>query len=117
LGPQELALLLLLAMVTSNLAEFYFMRDYGLRARILAVLFVDHLYVVAAWAFGIDRPLFYVYFARADRAVEVSADFLLNAMFILTELAFVVVPALFPELREVQEEIFRRYRRAQDEGR
>jgi hypothetical protein len=117
LNPQELALLLLLAMVVSNLAEFYFMRDYGLRARILAVLFVDHLYVMVAWAFGIDRPLFYVYFARANRVVEVGADFLLNVMFIVTELAFVVAPALFPELREVQEEIFRRYRRAQDEGR
>jgi hypothetical protein len=108
LSFQQEVLALLFVMVVSNLIEFFLMRDYGLRARMLAVLFVDHIYVLIAWAFHIDYSLFYLYFARVNRVVDVTADFVLNLLFISTEVGFVIVPYLFPELREIEETIFRR---------
>ena len=95
-------------MVVSNLLEFFLMKDYGLRARLLSVLFIDHIYVIIAWAFNINYTLFYVYFARIDRIVDVSADLVLNFLFISTEVSFILIPFLFPELSEVESEIFRR---------
>jgi hypothetical protein len=105
---QQEVLVLLFIMVISNLVEFVVMRDYGLRARLLAVLFVDHIYVLIAWAFRIDYSLFYLYFARVNRVVDVTADFVLNLLFVSTEVGFVLIPYLFPELREIEESIFRR---------
>jgi len=105
---QQEVLGLLFFMVASNLVEFILMRDYGLRARLLAILFVDHIYVLVAWAFHIDYPLFYLYFARVHKVIEISADFVLNLLFIATEIGFIVIPYLFPELREIQETVFRR---------
>ena len=101
-------LILLFVMVVSNLLEFFLMKDYGLRARLLAVLFLDHIYVIVAWAFNINYTLFYVYFARIDRIVDVSADLILNFLFVSTEVSFILLPFLFPELSEVESEIFRR---------
>ena len=101
-------LILLFVMVISNLLEFFLMKDYGLRARLLSVLFIDHIYVIIAWAFNINYTLFYVYFARIDRIVDVSADLVLNFLFISTEVSFILIPFLFPELSEVESEIFRR---------
>jgi hypothetical protein len=98
-------------MVISNLIEFFLMRDYGLRARLLAVLFVDHVYVIVAWAFGINYTFFYLYFARIQRVVDVSADLVLNLLFLATEASFIVVPWLFPEIAEVEEAIFQKSRR------
>ena len=95
-------------MVLSNLLEFFLMRDYGLRARLLAILFVDHIYVIVSWAFNINYTLFYVYFLRIDRAVDVSADLVLNFLFIMSELGFIVLPFLFPEIAQVEDEVFRR---------
>ena len=105
---QQEVLALLFIMVISNLVEFVVMRDYGLRARLLAVLFIDHIYVLIAWAFRIDYSLFFLYFDRVNRIVDVTADFVLNLLFISTEVGFIVVPYLFPELREIEESIFRR---------
>jgi hypothetical protein len=110
---QQEILVLLFFMVVSNLIEFFLMRDYGLRARLLAVLFVDHIYVLIAWAFRIDYSLFYIYFARVHRVVDVTADFILNMLFIMSELAFVIIPYLFPELAKAEESVFRRV----DDGR
>jgi len=101
-------LLILLVMVISNLLEFFLMKDYGLRARLLAVLFLDHIYVIVAWAFDINYTFFYVYFMKIGKAVDISADLVLNVLFIMTEIAFIVLPVLFPELSEIEEEIFRR---------
>jgi len=101
-------LVLLFAMVISNILEFFLMKEYGLRARLLAILFVDHIYVIVSWAFNINYTLFYVYFLRIDRIVDVSADLVLNFLFIMSELGFIVLPFLFPELSEVESEIFRR---------
>lgn len=98
-------------MVVSNLVEFFLLRDYGLRARLLAVLFLDHVYVVVAWAFNIDYDLFTLYLTRVQRYVTISADLVLNSLFILTELAFIVLPYLFPEIREIEEDIFHRNER------
>ena len=95
-------------MVVSNLLEFFLMKEYGLRARLLSVLFIDHIYVIIAWAFNINYTLFYVYFARIGRIVDVSADLVLNFLFISTEVSFILLPFLFPELSEVESEIFRR---------
>jgi hypothetical protein len=105
---QQEVLALLFVMVISNLIEFFLMREYGLRARMLAVLFIDHIYVLIAWAFHIDYSLFYLYFARVHRVVDVTADFVLNLLFISTEVGFIVIPYLFPELREIEETIFRK---------
>jgi len=105
---QQEVLLLLFVMVVSNLLEFFLMREYGLRARLLAVLFLDHFYVIVAWAFNINYTFFYVYFMKIGKAVDISADLVLNVLFILTEIAFIVLPFLFPELSEIEEEIFRR---------
>jgi hypothetical protein len=105
---QQEVLVLLFVMVISNLIEFVLMRDYGLRARLLAVLFIDHIYVLIAWAFHIDYSLFYLYFARVDRTIDVTADFVLNLLFISSEVGFIIIPYLFPELREIEESIFRR---------
>lgn len=105
---QQEILFLLFVMVISNLIEFFLMRDYGLRARLLAVLFLDHIYVIIAWALNINYTLFYIYFARIDRLVAVSADLVLNFLFISTEAGFVLIPYLFPELSEVEEGIFQR---------
>ncbi len=104
-------LLLLFVMVISNLLEFFLMKEYGLRARLLAVLFVDHIYVIVAWAFGINYTFFYLYFARIDRVVDISADLVLNTLFLVTEATFFVIPWLFPELSEIESEIFRKNRR------
>ena len=104
-------LVLLFVMVLSNLLEFFLMRDYGLRARLLAILFVDHIYVIIAWAFNINYTLFYLYFARIHRIVDVSADLVLNLLFMATEASFIVIPWLFPELSEIEEAIFQRNRR------
>ena len=101
-------LALLFVMVLSNLIEFFLMRDYGLRARLLAVLFINHIYVIVAWAFGIDYTFFYLYFDRIGRIVDVSADLVLNFLFISTEVSFIIIPLLFPEIAEVESEIFRR---------
>jgi len=95
-------------MVISNLLEFVLMKEYGLRARLLSILFIDHIYVIIAWAFNINYTLFYVYFARIGRIVDVSADLVLNFLFISTEVSFIIIPLLFPELSEVESEIFRR---------
>ena len=95
-------------MVISNLLEFFLMKEYGLRARLLAVLFLDHIYVIIAWAFNINYSLFYVYFARIDRIVDVSADLVLNFLFIMTEVSFIILPFLFPEIAQVEDEVFRR---------
>ena len=103
-------LLILLVMVISNLLEFFLMRDYGLRARLLAVLFLDHIYVIFAWAFNVNYTFFYIYFAKIGKAVDISADLVLNVLFILTEIAFIVLPLLFPEISEIESEIFRRNR-------
>jgi len=108
---QQEILFLLFVMVLSNLFEFFLMRDYGLRARLLAILFVDHIYVIIAWALNINYTLFYIYFARIDRLVAVSADLVLNFLFISTEAGFILVPFLFPELSEVETKIFQRNRR------
>jgi hypothetical protein len=105
---QQEVLVLLFFMVVSNLIEFFLMRDYGLRARLLAVLFVDHIYVLVAWAFHIDYSLFYLYFVRVRRAVDISADFVLNLLFVLSEIGFIVIPYLFPELRKAEESVFRK---------
>ena len=105
---QQEVLLLLFVMVISNLLEFFLMKDYGLRARLLAVLFLDHIYVIVAWAFGINYTFFYIYFSRIGKAVDISADLVLNVLFILTEVAFIVLPFLFPEISEIEEEVFRR---------
>ena len=105
---QQEVLALLFVMVISNLIEFALLRDYGLRARLLAVLFIDHIYVLIAWAFGVNYTFFYLYFARVGRVVPVSADLVLNVAFLSTELGFIVIPVLFPELNEVEEAIFRR---------
>jgi len=105
---QQEVLLLLFMMVISNLLEFFLMREYGLRARLLAVLFLDHFYVIVAWAFNINYTFFYVYFMKIGKAVDISADLVLNVLFIMTEIAFIVLPFLFPELSEIEEEIFRR---------
>ena len=105
---QQEVLLLLFVMVISNLLEFFLMREYGLRARLLAVLFLDHFYVIVAWAFNINYTFFYVYFMKIGKAVDISADLVLNVLFIMTEVAFIVLPFLFPELSEIEEEIFRR---------
>ncbi len=105
---QQEVLLLLFVMVVSNLVEFVLMRDYGLRARMLAVLFIDHIYVLVAWALHIDYSLFYLYFARVHSVVDVTADFVLNLLFISTEVGFIIVPYLFPELREIEEAVFRK---------
>ncbi len=104
-------LLLLFVMVISNLLEFFLMKDYGLRARLLAVLFVDHIYVIVAWAFNINYTLFYIYFARIHKLVDVSADLVLNILFMATEAGFILIPWLFPELAGIEEEIFRKNRR------
>jgi hypothetical protein len=64
---QQEVLAFLFVMAISNLIEFILMRDYGLRARMLAVLFVDHIYVLIAWAFHIDYSLFYLYFGPQGR--------------------------------------------------
>jgi hypothetical protein len=95
-------------MVLSNLYEFFLMRDYGLRARLLAVLFIDHIYVIVAWAFNINYTLFYIYFERINRIVDVSADLVLNLLFVSTEVSFILLPFLFPEIAKVESEIFRR---------
>jgi hypothetical protein len=95
-------------MVISNLIEFFLMKDYGLRARLLAVLFVDHIYVIIAWALNINYTLFYIYFARIDRLLDVSADLVLNFLFISTEAGFVLIPYLFPELSNLEQGIFQR---------
>ena len=87
------------------------MRDYGLRARLLAVLFIDHIYVIVAWAFNINYTLFYLYFARIHKIVDVSADLVLNLLFMATEAGFILIPYLFPELAEIEEAIFQRNRR------
>ena len=108
---QQEVLALLFLMVISNLIEFFLMRDYGVRARLLAVLFVDHVYVIVAWAFGINYTFFYLYFARIQRVVDVSADLMLNLLFLATEASFIVVPWLFPELASIESEIFQRNRR------
>jgi len=108
---QQEVLLLLFAMTISNLIEFFLMRDYGLRARLLAVLFIDHIYVIVAWAFGIDNTFFYLYFERIHRVVDVSADLVLNLLFLATEASFFVIPWVFPELSEIESEIFRKSRR------
>lgn len=113
---QQEVLALLFVMVISNLIEFALLRDYGLRARLLAVLFVDHIYVLVAWAFNINYTFFYLYFYRVDRVVPVSADLVLNIAFLSTELGFIVVPWLFPEIREVEEAIFRRSERRKTNG-
>jgi len=105
---QQEILFLLFVMVISNLLEFFLMKDYGLRARLLAVLFVDHIYVIIAWALNINYTLFYLYFARIGKIVDVSADLVLNFLFISTEAGFVLIPYLFPELSEVEGEIFRK---------
>ena len=105
---QQEVLFLLFGMVVSNLLEFFLMKEYGLRARLLSVLFIDHIYVIIAWAFNINYTLFYVYFARIGRIVDVSADLVLNFLFISTEVSFIIIPLLFPELSEVESEIFRR---------
>jgi len=105
-------LALLLVMVLSNLIESFLMRDYGLRARLLAVLFIDHIYVIVAWAFGIDYTFFYLYFDRIHRVVDVSVDLVLNLLFLATEASFIVIPWLFPELEEIESEIFQRNRRS-----
>jgi hypothetical protein len=107
---QQEVLVLLFVMVISNLIEFFLMRDYGLRARLLAVLFVDHIYVIVAWAFGINYTFFYLYFERIHRIVDVSADLVLNLLFLVTEASFIVIPWLFPELAEIEEAIFQRNR-------
>ena len=104
-------LLLLFVMVISNLLEFFLMKDYGLRARLLAVLFIDHIYVIIAWAYNINYTFFYLYFARIHRVVDVSADLVLNLLFLATEASFIVIPWLFPELEEIESEIFQRNRR------
>jgi len=111
---QQEVLLLLFVMVISNLVEFVLMRDYGLRARLLAVLFIDHIYVLVAWAFHIDYSLFYLYFARVHKVVDVTADFVLNLLFISTEVGFIVIPYLFPELREIEESVFRKNERGRN---
>ena len=95
-------------MVISNVLEFFLMREYGLRARLLAILFIDHIYVIVSWAFNVNYTFFYIYFARIDRIVDVSADLVLNFLFIMTEISFIILPFLFPELSEVESEIFRR---------
>jgi uncharacterized transporter YbjL len=105
---QQEVLALLFVMVVSNLIEFVVMRDYGLRARMLAVLFVDHIYVLIAWAFRIDYSLFYLYFVRVNRVIDVTADFVLNLLFISTEVGFIIVPYLFPELAKAEESVFRK---------
>lgn len=105
---EQEVIILLFMMVISNLVEFILLRGYGLRARMLAVLFLDHLYVVVAWAFNIDYVLFLVYLERIQRVVPITADLVLNTLFIITELAFIVIPYLFPELKEIEEEIFQR---------
>jgi hypothetical protein len=105
---QQEVLAFLFVMAISNLVEFILMRDYGLRARMLAVLFIDHIYVLVAWAFHIDYSLFYLYFARVHKVVDVTADFVLNLLFMSTEAGFIIVPYLFPELREIEESVFRR---------
>jgi hypothetical protein len=87
------------------------MKDYGLRARLLAVLFVDHIYVIVAWAFNINYTFFYLYFERIHRVVDVSADLVLNLLFLATEASFFLIPWLFPELKEIEEEVFQRNRR------
>lgn len=107
-------LLLLFVMVISNLLEFFLMKDYGLRARLLAVLFIDHIYVIVAWAFGINYTFFYLYFTRIQRVVDVSADLVLNILFMATEVGFILIPWLFPELASIEEEIFRKNRRRED---
>jgi uncharacterized transporter YbjL len=107
-STQQEVLMLLFVMVVSNLVEFALMKGYGLRARLLAVLFIDHIYVLIAWAFHIDYSLFYLYFARVHREIGVTADFVLNSLFVLSEIGFVVVPYLFPELREAGESVFRK---------
>jgi len=111
---QQEVLALLFLMVISNLIEFFLMRDYGLRARLLAVLFIDHIYVIVAWAFGINYTFFYLYFARIQRVVDVSADLVLNLLFLVTEASFIVVPWLFPELASIESEIFRKNRREEN---
>jgi len=95
-------------MVLSNLLEFFLMRDYGLRARLLAVLFIDHIYVIIAWTLNINYTLFYLYFARIDRLLDISADLVLNFLFISTEAGFVLIPYLFPELSNLEQGIFQR---------
>ena len=108
LSLRQEVLILLFVMVISNLLEFFLMKEYGLRARLLAVLFLDHIYVIVSWAFNVNYTFFYIYFARIDRVVDVSADLVLNLLFIMSELGFIVLPFLFPELSEVESEIFRR---------
>jgi hypothetical protein len=103
-------LALLFIMTISNLIEFFLMRDYGLRARLLAVLFVDHIYVIVAWAFNINYTFFYLYFARIHRILAVSADLVLNLLFLATEASFFVIPWVFPELSQIENEIFQRNR-------
>jgi len=105
---QQEVLILLFIMVISNLLEFFLMRDYGLRARLLAILFIDHIYVIVSWAFNINYSLFYVYFLRIDRAVDISADLVLNFLFVSTEVSFILVPFLFPEISQIEDEVFRR---------
>jgi hypothetical protein len=99
-------------MTISNLIEFFLMRDYGLRARLSAVLFIDHIYVIVAWAFGINYIFFYLYFARIHKILAVSADLVLNVLFLATEVSFFLIPWLFPELKEIEEEVFQRNRRS-----
>ena len=111
LSFQQEVLALLFVMVISNLIEFALLRDYGLRARLLAVLFIDHIYVIVAWTFGINYTFFYLYFYRVGKVVPVTADLVLNVLFLSTEAGFIVVPWLFPELKEIEEEIFRRNER------
>ena len=108
---QQEVLLLLFIMVISNLVEFFLMRDYGIRARMLAVLFIDHIYVIIAWAFNINYTFFYLYLVRVHRVVDMSADLVLNLLFLATEVSFFVIPWLFPELKEIEEEVFQRNRR------
>jgi len=105
---QQEILFLLFVMVLSNLLEFFLMRDYGLRARLLAVLFIDHIYVIIAWTLNINYTLFYLYFARIDRLLDISADLVLNFLFISTEAGFVLIPYLFPELSNLEQGIFQR---------
>jgi hypothetical protein len=86
------------------------MRDYGLRAKMLAILFIDHIYVIIIWAFNINYTFFYIYFLRIHKILAVTADLVLNVLFLLTEVSFFIIPLLFPELKEIEDEIFQRNR-------
>lgn len=110
LSFQQEVLILLFIMVISNLIEFFLMKDYGLRAKMLAILFIDHIYVIIAWAFNINYTFFYIYFLRIHKILTITADLTLNILFMFTEVSFFIIPLLFPELKEIEDEVFQRNR-------